>query len=115
MDKNIKNTLIGTGIVTVLAIGTSFISSEKVLGDQVYSRKNDNTLQVSKTEKKDIVASYDIDFLYEQRETIQAQKDRDNALRDAELKEVNKLIDEAEKLGIKKRDKEENKNDVGIE
>jgi hypothetical protein len=51
-------------------------------------------------EKREMVV-YNYDFLLKQREAIQAQKDRDNALRDAELAEVNMLIQKAEELGIK--------------
>ena len=43
---------------------------------------------------------YDYSFLKTQRATIQADKDRYDALRDAELLEVDTLIAEADKLGV---------------
>ena len=43
---------------------------------------------------------YNYAFLKQQRATIQADKDRYDALRDAELLEVDTLIAEADKLGV---------------
>lgn len=43
---------------------------------------------------------YDIDFLIQQRKDIQAQKDRDNVLRDAELKKVRDILDGCVELNI---------------
>ena len=44
--------------------------------------------------------TYSYSFLKQQLVSIQAQKDRDNALRDVELAEVQALIAEADKLGV---------------
>ena len=59
------------------------------------------TLQVTKTVPETTKQEkYDYAFLKQQLISIQAQKDRDNAARDAELAEVQALIVEADKLGI---------------
>ena len=69
------------------------------------SKKTDEgKLEVTKTETTVQTMVYDYDYLLGQRISIQAQKDRDNAQRDAELAEVNNLIAECEKLGIKSKE-----------
>jgi len=71
-----------------------------------YIKVSDSEIKVTKTEIKEVEHTYNYDFLIKQRVTIQAQKDRDNALRDAELLEVNNLIAECKKLGIKEKEVE---------
>ena len=66
-----------------------------------YIKFNDTTIQVTKTETKEEVRTYDLDFLKEQEANIIAQKKRDNEARDKELEEVQTLIAECEKLNIK--------------
>ena len=72
---------------------------------------DDYTMEVTKTvdtpaSSSSDVTTYTYDFLLEQRERIQQQKDKDNALRDEELVEINLLISEADKIGIKIQPKE---------
>lgn len=66
--------------------------------DTTYQKVDDSTIKVIKTETKETAHNYS--FLKKQLVDITAQRDRDNALRDAEIAEVEKLILEAEKLGI---------------
>ena len=66
-----------------------------------YIKFNDTTIHVTKTETKEEVRTYDLDFLKEQEANIIAQKKRDNEARDKELEEVQTLIAECEKLNIK--------------
>jgi hypothetical protein len=65
-----------------------------------FEKIDDQTIQVTKMVEPDVI-TYDISFLKTQRETIQAQKDRDNAQRDTELSEVDNLLAKAKSLGIK--------------
>jgi hypothetical protein len=65
-----------------------------------FEKIDEQTLQVTKILEPDVV-TYDISFLKTQRETIQAQKDKDNIQRDQELAEVDTLLAKAESLGIK--------------
>ena len=67
-----------------------------------FTKVDEHTLSTDKvvpTETKTVTYSYE--YLLSQKEAIQNQKDSDNALRDAELADVDLLIAEAEKLGIK--------------
>lgn len=50
---------------------------------------------------KEEVKNYDYNFLLAQKKAIQADLDKFTALRQAELAEVNALIEKCEKLGIK--------------
>ncbi len=60
-----------------------------------------NTIEVTVTAQPvTTTVQYDYGFLKQQRVDIQAQKDRDNAARDAELAEVDALIAQADKLGV---------------
>lgn len=68
--------------------------------NEEYKKVDDKTIEVTTTETKEVVRAYEIDFLKKQRESIQEQKDRDNAQRDLELAEVDTLIAESAKLGI---------------
>lgn len=61
---------------------------------------NETTMEIQKTVEETKIVQYDIEFLYEQKKTIQEQKDRDNVQRDLELNEIDDLISRAEKLGI---------------
>ena len=73
------------------------------MADQLknFTKVDDNTMSVDRVKAEETVTvKYDYGYLLRQKAAIQAQKDRDNALRDAELVEVQKLIDEADKLGI---------------
>lgn len=109
MDK--KKIFIG-GVVMAgaLTAGLVAISPQSVNSNSEYSKINEHTLKVTKSETRESTQTFDLDFLYAQRDRIQEQKDRDNALRDAELEEVNKLISEARKLGVKT--KEERKEEL---
>lgn len=62
---------------------------------------NDTTIQIEKTIPAETsTVTYDIKFLLDQQKNIQAQKDTDNANRDAELAEVADLIARSKTLGI---------------
>ena len=64
---------------------------------------DENTIEITKTiEPEPIVTTqtYQLDFLLSQKISIQKQKDDFDSLRDAELAQVNSLIDECNKLGI---------------
>ena len=66
----------------------------------VFTKVSDSEIRVASTETKAVEHTYNLNFLLEQKKTIQAQKDREIAQRDLELTEVNKLIAECGKLGI---------------
>jgi hypothetical protein len=67
----------------------------------IITKIDDNTISLEKVVPATTVTQrYDYSFLKTQRATIQADKDRYDALRDAELLEVDTLIAEAEKLGV---------------
>jgi len=61
---------------------------------------SDNEMKVIKVETKEIEVVYNLNFLIEQRKTIQAQKNREMAQRDKELAEVDDLIAKCKELGI---------------
>ena len=65
-----------------------------------YIKVSDSEIKVIKTETKEVENTYNYDFLLKQKATIEAQKAKEMALRDAELLEVNNLIAECDKLGI---------------
>ena len=67
-----------------------------------YVKVSDTEIEVTKQDPAPapVTNKYDYDFLIQQRKDIQKQKDDYDALRDAELLEVNTLISEADKLGI---------------
>lgn len=69
---------------------------------------DDNTLEVTKQEPTPAptVTKYERSFIEQQIKNIQAQKDRDNALRDAELKECQNILDEMDKQGVVAKQKE---------
>lgn len=71
-----------------------------------YTKTEDNKLRVVETipEKVKPAVDYDLDFLLQQREEIQKQKDEFDVLRDAELHEVDSLIAQAKNLEIKSAD-----------
>jgi len=73
----------------------------------VFTKVSDSEIKVIKTETKEVANTYNYSFLLQQKKDIQAQKDRDNALRDAELLEVDNLIAECKKLGIVEKVEEE--------
>ena len=66
----------------------------------VFTKVSDSEIKVVKTETKEVANTYNYSFLLQQKKDIQAQKDREIALRDKELLEVNLLIAECIKLGI---------------
>lgn len=68
---------------------------------ETFEKVDKHTISASETKTEQVVKTYDYGFLKQQLITIQEQKTRDNALRDAEIAEVEKLIAEADKLGIK--------------
>ena len=65
-----------------------------------YIKINENEMKVIKTETRKIEVVYNLNFLIEQRKTIQAQKNREMAQRDKELAEVDDLIAKCKELGI---------------
>ena len=65
-----------------------------------YIKINENEMKVIKTETRNIEVVYNLNFLIEQRKTIQAQKNREMAQRDKELAEVDDLIAKCKELGI---------------
>lgn len=68
-----------------------------------FEKTPDGQLKVVKTVTEEKIVHYDIDNLIKQRAAIQAQWDKDNLLRQAELDEVDMLIAEAKKLGIEEK------------
>ena len=74
-----------------------------------FKKISDTEIEKTAIVEETKVTVYSIDFLVEQRKNIQAQKDREIAQRDAELAEVDALIAEAEKMGIKLKQKQEEK------
>lgn len=71
--------------------------------DITTNKIDDNTIEVVQTVTSAPVVTtqtYQLDFLLSQRDSIQNSKDDFDALRDAELLNVNNLIDECKKLGI---------------
>jgi hypothetical protein len=70
--------------------------------EKEFVKKDISTLIVTKpVEIKKETNEYNIDFLKEQEKSIIKQRDEQYAARTAELEEVQELISEAEKLGIK--------------
>jgi len=69
----------------------------------IFSKISDTEIKVVKTETKEVEHTYNYDYLIKQKATIEAQKAREIAQRDAELKIVNDLLAECEKLGIKEK------------
>jgi len=65
-----------------------------------YIKINENEMKVIKTETRNIEVVYNLNFLIEQRKTIQAQKEREITQRDKELTEVDNLIVKCKELGI---------------
>jgi hypothetical protein len=66
-----------------------------------YTKKDDTTLTVAKSETKEETNDYTLDFLKEQEVSILKQKNDFIKARNKELEEVRAMITEAEKLGIK--------------
>ena len=65
-----------------------------------YIKINENEMKVIKTETRNIEVVYNLNFLIEQRKTIQSQKEREITQRDKELTEVDNLIVKCKELGI---------------
>jgi len=61
---------------------------------------DDNQIEVVKTEQVTTKATFTYEYLIWQRDAIQYQKDRENALRDAELLEIDELLKWCEKLSV---------------
>lgn len=68
------------------------------------TKLNDNEIEVTKTENKEVKHVFSYEYLINQRKTIQEQKDRDNAQRDAELVEIDNLLGECAKLNVKEKE-----------
>ena len=63
---------------------------------------NDTTIEITKTEPaKDVVNTYERKFIEDQIIAITKQRDDMIALKEAELKEVQDILAEMDKLGIK--------------
>ena len=67
----------------------------------IITKIDDNTIQVEKEETITSISKYDYDFLLKQKEAIKNQAKEYADARQIELDEVELLISEAEKLGIK--------------
>jgi hypothetical protein len=66
---------------------------------------DEHTIEVTtEVPAKAVVKKYDYNFLIAQKKSIQDDLDRFTAARQAELAEVNALITECEKLGIKPKE-----------
>ena len=72
-----------------------------------YLKVSDTELRVTKEEVKQSEHTYNLNFLLEQKKTIEAQKASEIAQRDLELKEINELLKQCDLLGIKEVAKEE--------
>jgi hypothetical protein len=66
-----------------------------------YTKKDDTTLTVAKSETKEETNDYTLEFLQKQLLDITKQKNDFIEARNKEIDEVKTLIAEAEKLGIK--------------
>ena len=66
----------------------------------VAAKIDDNNISIKRTESKETTVAYKYEFLVEQRDSIIAQKNRDNILRDKELADINEIIAECVKLNI---------------
>lgn len=62
---------------------------------------SDSAMEVTETKELVTVNSYEYDFLIAQLARIKKQKEDEMAQRDAEIAQVENLIAEADKLGIK--------------
>jgi len=69
----------------------------------VFTKVSDSEIKVIKTETKEVEHTYNYDYLLKQKATIEAQKAREMAQRDLEIAEVNALLAECIKLGIKEK------------
>lgn len=63
-------------------------------------KKDNYTIEVTKTENKETVQVYDYGFLKKQIQSILSQKQQYDDDRDREIAEINLLMKEAEKLGV---------------
>ena len=70
---------------------------------------DDFTIEVTKETVHTDVKKYDYNFLLSQKKAIEADKEKYNKLRDAELEEINTLIAECDKIGIKPKEEKEDK------
>lgn len=61
---------------------------------------DDNQIEVTKTETKEIKNTFSYEYLISQREAIKKQKSEQIAQRDIELAEIDVLLTECSKLGI---------------
>jgi len=67
----------------------------------IFTKITETSIKVTRTSEPIVTDSvYDYDSLVKQKEDIQAMKDKDNAVRDAEIKEVSDLLAQFAKLGI---------------
>ena len=73
--------------------------------EKTYRKTEEDKLEVVKTKEITNTAVYDITFLKEQLISIQEQKEKQIAERDAELEEVETLILECGKLNIVEKNK----------
>lgn len=63
-------------------------------------KKDNYTIEVTKTENKETVQVYDYGFLKKQIQSILSQKQKYDDDRAREIAEINLLMKEAEKLGV---------------
>jgi len=69
------------------------------------------TIEVTKETVQTVVQKYDINFLLSQKKAIEEDLAKFTEARQAELSEVNALIAECEKLGIKAKEVEKDVTD----
>jgi hypothetical protein len=69
----------------------------------IITKVDDSTIQVEKEETKTSTNRYDYDFLLSQKEAIKKQAKEYAEARQVELNEVEFLLSEADKLGVKSR------------
>ena len=74
-----------------------------------YSKVSNTEMKVVREKVETSEVTYSLNYLYKQKEAIEAQKAREIVQRDEELAIVNDLIAKCKELGIKeiKEDKEE--------
>lgn len=77
-----------------------------------YTKVSDTEMKVVREKIEASEVSYSLNYLLEQKKAIEAQKAREIAQRDAELKEVDDLIAKCNELGIKEAPEEDTEFEV---
>lgn len=63
-------------------------------------KENEYEIRVTKIETKEIVDIYSYTHLLEKRKSILERKEKEMAIKDAELAKIDMLIEECKKLGV---------------